>query len=75
MKPARGLPPSIPAALYSFVLLATVCGGAGLCLCGAWCATHPESGASIELARALTYAGLVLAVVGAVMASRPWGHR
>ncbi len=72
MKLARTLPPSIGAALYAFALLAAVCGGAGLCLCGAWCATHPESGASLELARTLTYAGLALAVAGAVAASQPW---
>ena len=72
MKLARELPPSVSSALYAFVLLATVCGGAGLALCGAWCATHPESGATIELARTLTYAGLVLAVAGAVAASQPW---
>lgn len=72
MKLARELPPSASSALYAFALLATVCGGAGLALCGAWCATHPESGATIELARTLTYAGLVLAVAGAVAASQPW---
>jgi hypothetical protein len=72
MKLARELPPSIGAALYAFALLAAVCGGAGLALCGAWCATHPESGASLELARTLTYAGLALAVAGAVAASQPW---
>lgn len=72
MKLARELPPSIGAVLYALALLAAVCGGAGLCLCGAWCATHPESGASVELARTLTYAGLALAVAGAVAASQPW---
>ena len=72
MKLARELPPSIGHALFSIALLAAVCGGAALCLSGAWCATHPESGASLELARTLTYAGLALAVAGAVAASQPW---
>lgn len=72
MKLARPMPPSIGPALYAFALLAAVCGGAGLALCGAWCATHPESGASLEFARTLTYAGLLLAVAGAVAASQPW---
>ena len=75
MKLARQLPPSIGAVLYAFALLAAVCGGAGLALCGVWCATHPESGASIELARTLTYVGLALTVAAAVAASQPWGRR
>jgi hypothetical protein len=75
VKLARELPPSIGQALYAFALFAAVCGGAGLALCGAWCATHPESGASVELARTLTYAGLALAVAGAVAASQPWRRR
>jgi hypothetical protein len=72
VKLARTMPPSIGAALFSIALIVAVCGGVGLCLSGAWCATHPESGASIELARTLTYAGLALAVAGAVAASQPW---
>lgn len=75
MRPARELPPSAGAALYAFALLAAVVGGLGLCLGGAWCTTHPESGASIELARALTYSGLALAVAASIAASQPWGRR
>jgi hypothetical protein len=74
VKPARELPPSVSSTLYAFTLLGAVVGGLAICLCGAWCTTHPESGASIELARALTYSGLALAVAASVAASQPWGR-
>ena len=75
MKRARELPPSIPASILTLALVGASCGGAAVSLCGAYLVVHPEAGASIELARALIYAGLLWAVAAAVGASQPWGPR
>lgn len=61
----RRLPPSPADVLCSLALILATCGGAALALVGCWMATHPEAGATIETARAVIYAGLVLAVGGA----------
>lgn len=73
MRPARHLPPSIPASVLTLALLLASCGGAAIVLCGAWIVTH-EPGAA-ELGRAMIYAGLVLAVAAACVATQPWGPR
>lgn len=73
MRPARHLPPSIPASVCALALLLASCGGAAIVLCGAWIVTH-EPGAA-ELGRAMIYAGLVLAVAAACVATQPWGPR
>lgn len=73
MKLARESLPSIPASVYTLALLLASCGGAAIVLCGAWIVTN-EPGAA-ELGRALIYAGLVLTVAAASVATQPWGPR
>lgn len=73
MKPARTLPPSIPASVFTLALLLASCGGAAIVLCGAWVVAN-EPGAA-ELGRAMIYVGLVLAVAAACVATQPWGPR
>ena len=64
----KRLPPSPADVLCSISLVLATCGGAALALVGCWLATHPEAGAALETARAVIYAGLVLAVAGAAAA-------
>jgi hypothetical protein len=73
VRPARESLPSIPASVYTLALVLASCGGAAIVLCGAWIVTH-EPGAA-DLGRALIYAGLVLAVAAACVATQPWGPR
>jgi hypothetical protein len=73
VRPARELPPSIPASVYTLALVLASCGGAAIVLCGAWIVTNEPTAA--ELGRALIYVGLLLAVAAACVATQPWGPR